>query len=74
MIIDVLDRGPGFAEDDERRIFEKFYRRAVKGCAAPASDSPSAARLSRRIARHRGVQPAGGGAVFRIRLPLASEA
>ncbi len=75
VVVDVLDRGPGFAEGDERRIFEKFYRRAVKGVRGAGLGLPICRAI---VEAHRGTIEAfnrqGGGAVFRIRLPLASEA
>jgi two-component system sensor histidine kinase KdpD len=74
VVIDVLDRGPGFAEDDERRIFEKFYRRAVKGVRGSGLGLPICRAI---VEAHRGAIEAfnrqEGGAVFRIRLPRVSE-
>lgn len=69
--LEVRDRGPGFAPHEEQRIFEKFYR--------GRSDGARGAGLGLAICRaiteaHRGTieafNRAGGGAVFRIRLPL----
>src|SRR3954453_22023231 len=69
--MDVLDHGPAFAPLEEQRIFEKFYR--------GRSDGARGAGLGLAICRaiveaHRGTIEAanrgGGGAVFRIRLPL----
>jgi two-component system sensor histidine kinase KdpD len=69
--LEVRDRGPGFAPQEEQRIFEKFYR--------GRSDVARGAGLGLAICRaiieaHRGTidafNRAGGGAVFRIRLPL----
>jgi two-component system sensor histidine kinase KdpD len=71
--LEVRDRGPGFAPHEEQRIFEKFYR--------GRSDRARGAGLGLAICRaiveaHRGTIEAfnrsGGGAVFRIRLPLGS--
>jgi two-component system, OmpR family, sensor histidine kinase KdpD len=71
--LEVRDRGPGFAPNEEQRIFEKFYR--------GRSDGARGAGLGLAICRaiiqaHRGTIEAfnrtGGGAVFRIRLPLGS--
>jgi two-component system sensor histidine kinase KdpD len=74
VVLEVRDRGPGFAEGDERRVFEKFYR-GVKGVRGVGLGLP----ICRAIAEaHRGTieafNRAGGGAVFRVRLPLAREA
>ena len=71
--LEVRDRGPGFAPHEEHRIFEKFYR--------GRSDAARGAGLGLAICRaiieaHRGTieafNRAGGGAVFRIRLPSES--
>jgi two-component system sensor histidine kinase KdpD len=69
--IEVLDRGPGFAEGDERRIFEKFFCRTIKGVRGVGLGLPICRAI---VEAHRGAIQAfnrdGGGAVFRIRLPL----
>jgi signal transduction histidine kinase len=40
MIIRVSDEGPGLAEDEASRVFQRFYRgRAAKGSAANASST-----------------------------------
>jgi two-component system sensor histidine kinase KdpD len=74
--LEVRDRGPGFAPGDEQRIFEKFYR-GRPGAATRGAGLGLA--ICRAIAdAHRGsieaVSREGGGAVFRIRLPLNSTA
>jgi two-component system sensor histidine kinase KdpD len=70
VVLDVCDRGPGFRPEEERRIFEKFYR--------GRSDGVRGAGLGLAICRavieaHQGTIEAfnrrGGGAVFRIRIP-----
>lgn len=71
VILEVLDRGPGVPVGEERRIFEKFYR--IEG------QSPTGSGIGLAICRgivelHGGTITAlnrdGGGAVFRISLPL----
>ena len=73
VVLEIRDRGPGFAEGDERRIFEKFYRRSVTGVRGVGLGLPICRAI---VEAHRGTIEAfnrtGGGAVFRIRLPLAS--
>lgn len=73
--LEVRDRGAGFAPEEEQRIFEKFYR--------GRSDGTRGAGLGLAICRaiteaHRGTIEAfnrtGGGAVFRVRLPLSGGA
>jgi two-component system sensor histidine kinase KdpD len=70
--IEVADRGPGLANGDEGRIFDKFYR-------APSAQGQPGAGLGLAIAKgmvaaHGGRIWAenrfGGGAVFRFTLPL----
>ena len=71
VILEIRDRGPGFRPDEEKRIFEKFYR--------GKSDGARGVGLGLAICRavveaHHGTIEAfnreGGGAVFRIRVPL----
>jgi two-component system sensor histidine kinase KdpD len=71
VILEIRDRGPGLAPGEEQRIFEKFYRGSTKGVRG--------AGLGLAICRaimqaHHGEITAfnreGGGAVFRLRLPL----
>ena len=73
VVLEIRDRGPGFAEGDERRIFEKFYRRSVTGVRGVGLGLPICRAI---VEAHRGTIEAfnrmGGGAVFRIRLPVAS--
>jgi two-component system, OmpR family, sensor histidine kinase KdpD len=69
--LEIRDRGPGFAPAEEQRIFEKFYRGHSEGSRGVGLGLA----ICRAIAEaHRGSIEAfnrsGGGAVFRIRLPL----
>ena len=50
--VEVLDRGPGIADTDRTRVFDRFYRAPPPrgGCRAPASASPSSARSPPRTA------------------------
>ena len=75
LVIDVGDRGPGLAQGEEERIFEKFYRGQREG-------GPSGAGLGLAIARaiavaHGGRLVAknreGGGALFTLTLPIEGE-
>lgn len=72
IILEVRDRGPGIPRGDEERIFERFYRATPK--STPGVGLGLA--ISRAIARvHGGAlvaeNRAGGGAIFRLSLPLA---
>jgi two-component system sensor histidine kinase KdpD len=69
--LEVRDHGPGFAQNEEQRIFEKFHR----GPSTGARGAGLGLAICRAIVEaHRGsieaFNRAGGGAVFRIRLPL----
>lgn len=75
LVIEVVDRGPGFAPGEETRIFEKFYR-------GLGSRDQRGAGLGLTIARgiveaHGGELTAltreGGGAILRISLPIVGE-
>lgn len=75
LVLEVADRGPGLAPGEEARVFEKFYRGA-------AARDQRGAGLGLTIARgllqaHGGDVSAlarpGGGAIFRIELPLVGE-
>ena len=74
VVLKVCDRGPGFAPGDESRIFEKFYR-GKSACARGAGLGLAICRAI--VEAHRGSVEAlnrpGGGAMFRIRLPLRGE-
>jgi two-component system sensor histidine kinase KdpD len=69
--VEVLDRGPGLPPGAETRVFEKFWR------AAPGSVSGAGLGLAicRAIALAHGgsivaENRSGGGACFRVTLPL----
>jgi two-component system sensor histidine kinase KdpD len=67
----VGDRGPGFAPGEEQRVFEKFYRGKTEGVRGAGLGLAICKAI---VSAHRGTIEAGnrpgGGAIFRIRLPL----
>ncbi len=69
--IDVADRGPGIPDGQEERIFEKFQRGGQTGGGGVGLGLPICRGI---VEAHGGTIAAanreGGGAVFRIRLPL----
>jgi two-component system OmpR family sensor kinase len=75
-VVAVSDSGPGIPEAERPRLFERFYR----GSAARASDVPGVGlglAICRVLVEGQGGSIAvsnlpGGGATFRIRLPLAA--
>jgi two-component system sensor histidine kinase KdpD len=71
VILEIRDRGPGLTPGEEQRIFEKFYR----GVSAGARGAGLGLAICRAIVQaHHGeitaLNRAGGGAIFRVRLPL----
>jgi two-component system OmpR family sensor kinase len=69
------DRGPGLAEDDAARIFERFYRVDTSRARASGGVGLGLSIVSAVVAAHGGSVAAeptpGGGATFVIALPLA---
>jgi len=71
----ILDQGPGLAENEEQRVFDRFYR----GGSSLASGLGIGLAIARGIIeQHNGTialaNRAGGGAVLTIELPLAEVA
>jgi len=71
-VIEVADRGPGLPPGEEARVFERFYRAADHhrahgtGLGLTVCEAIVRAHRGRITAENR----AGGGALFRITLPL----
>ncbi len=75
MAVQVADRGVGFPEGDERRIFDKFYR--VQRPGRVMGTGLGLAIAKGIIEAHGGEITAehreGGGSIFRFTLPTASD-
>lgn len=74
LVVEVADRGPGFAQEDLERAFEKFYRGAGTSRTVGAGLGLT---ICRGIVELHGGQisahnRSGGGAVLRFTLPLAA--
>ena len=72
VLVEVADRGPGLGEDEEQRIFEKFYRGQKRGATGGAGLGLSICKgiiLAHGGRIWAGNRP-GGGAVFSFSLPL----
>ena len=71
ILLEVLDRGPGFGPGEEEKIFERFYRGSDQ--TGPGGTGLGLAVCRAIVRAHGGrmeaANRAGGGAVFRIRLP-----
>ena len=75
--IDVPTAGPGCAPGEETRVFEKFYRGAGRRDRHGAGLGLTICRgivEAHGGTRHRVAPRPGGGAVFRIRLPIGGDA
>lgn len=77
-VLEVADTGPGLTPEQAERVFERFYR--VDAARTRRADGASGAGLGLAIvaalvAAHQGsvevAETPGGGATFRVRLPLA---
>jgi two-component system sensor histidine kinase KdpD len=70
--IEVRDRGPGIPAGEEERIFDRFYRAARDAGAAGHGLGLSICRAAAELlgGSVRAENRPGGGAVFRVRLPL----
>ncbi len=73
----VADHGPGLAEDDAAKIFERFYRVDTSRARASGGVGLGLYIVAAVVAAHGGSVSAeptpGGGATFVIALPLAGE-
>jgi two-component system sensor histidine kinase KdpD len=71
VVVEVADRGPGIPAGEEERIFERFHRGAHEGVRGTGLGLP----IARAIAQVHGgrlsaANRPGGGALFRLVLPL----
>jgi two-component system sensor histidine kinase KdpD len=74
LVVEVADRGPGLPEEDLIHLFDKFYRGPQDGRTSGAGLGLSICKGFIQI--HGGTITAqnrpGGGALFRLTLPLES--
>jgi len=74
LLVDVADRGPGIPSGEEERIFERFHRGAGAGVRGVGLGLPIARAIAQAHGgRLGGSSRPGGGAVFRLTLPLGAE-
>ena len=78
VILEVADRGPGLSKEQADRVFERFYRADRARARRTGGSGLGLAIVAALVAAHGGTvrvdATPGGGATFRITLPLAAEA
>jgi two-component system, OmpR family, sensor kinase len=78
VVVEVADHGPGLTPEQAEHVFERFYRgdqaRTRRSGGAGLGLSIVAALVAAHGGRVWAESPPGGGAIFRIAIPLAPEA
>ncbi|WP_319459530.1 HAMP domain-containing sensor histidine kinase [Micromonospora sp. RTP1Z1] len=80
-VVEVADTGPGLTPEQAERVFERFYRadaaRTRRAGGAATSTGLGLAIVAALVAAHHGTvevtETPGGGATFRVKLPLLPE-
>jgi two-component system OmpR family sensor kinase len=76
--LEVADRGPGLDKEQAERVFERFYRADQARARKTGGAGLGLAIVAALVTAHDGAvgvdTAPGGGATFRIMLPLAAEA
>jgi two-component system OmpR family sensor kinase len=74
-VVEVEDRGPGIPVEDRPRVFERFFRADTSRTRASGGTGLGLSIVAALVAAHRGsvevLDTPGGGATFRVTLPLA---
>ena len=73
--LEVADRGPGLPPGDETRVFDKFYRSRLGGAGGGVGLGLTICRgiVEAHGGRISAENRPGGGAMFRVTLPLADK-
>jgi two-component system OmpR family sensor kinase len=73
-VVEVVDAGPGIPVPDRPRVFERFYRADTSRTRASGGTGLGLSIVAALVAAHRGsvevLDTPGGGATFRVTLPL----
>jgi two-component system OmpR family sensor kinase len=79
-VVEVADTGPGLSPEQAERVFERFYRAdaaRTRRAGGATSTGLGLAIVAALVAAHHGTveatQTLGGGATFRVRLPLVPD-
>jgi two-component system OmpR family sensor kinase len=75
-VVEVADAGPGIPVEDRGRVFERFYRADTSRTRRSGGTGLGLSIVAALVAAHRGSvevdETPGGGATFRVTLPLAA--
>src|SRR6202167_6201889 len=78
MVFEIADQGPGLTQAQAEHVFERFYRADQARTRQSGGAGLGLAIVAALVAAHGGnvwvESPPGGGAIFRIAIPLAPEA
>ena len=74
-VVEVVDHGPGIAAEDRSHVFERFFRADVSRTRASGGSGLGLSIVQALVHAHGGTvsvaETPGGGATFRVALPLA---
>ncbi|MCU1601543.1 MAG: ATP-binding protein [Frankiales bacterium] len=74
-VVEVSDAGPGISEEDRPRVFERFFRTDSSRTRTSGGTGLGLSIVAALVAAHGGTvavdETPGGGATFRVSLPLA---
>jgi two-component system OmpR family sensor kinase len=75
-VVEVCDSGPGIPAEDRPRVFERFYRADASRTRASGGTGLGLSIVAALVVAHGGTvevdETPGGGATFRVTLPLVS--
>jgi signal transduction histidine kinase len=78
VVFEIADQGPGLTQSQAEHVFERFYRADQARTRQSGGAGLGLAIVAALVAVHGGnvwvESPPGGGAIFRIAIPLAPEA
>jgi len=76
VVVEIVDSGPGLGPEDQVRVFERFYRADTARTRAQGGSGLGLSIVAALVAAHAGRvevdDTPGGGATFRVRLPIGA--